>query len=185
MTVLDLNEFVVYQFAYLGISDLIRSKQNSSGSPCSIPPHTHTHTHTHTYSLIHLSSCHHPPNSLGENSVHPGFISHPTANLSTVMEVKASKFSKLDPLLTTFLKPTCTTTTCLTLLPSPLNWFCSILTPARVRVTYRPHVSSILPLLNTSQWRTSQAVPWSRFCVSTARSPGSIPGQGTKIPQAT
>ena len=82
---------------------------------------------------------------------YPWFISHPTANLSTVMEVKASKFSKLDPLLMTFLKPTCTTTTYLTLLPGPLNWSCSILTPAQVRVTYRPCMSSIMPLLKTSQ----------------------------------
>ena len=116
---------------------------------------------------------------------YPWFISHPTANLSTVMEVKASKFSKLDPLLMTFLKPTCTTTTYLTLLPSPLNWSCSILTPAQVRVTYQPCMSSIMPLLKTSQRGTSQAVQWSRLCASTARSPGSIPGQGTNIPQAT
>ena len=33
---------------------------------------------------------------------YPWFISYPTANSSIVMEVKASKFSKIDPLLTTF-----------------------------------------------------------------------------------
>ena len=34
-------------------------------------------------------------------------------------------------------------------------------------------------------WRNSLAVQWSRLCIFTAEGPGSIPGQGTKIPQAT
>ena len=32
--------------------------------------------------------------------------------------------------------------------------------------------------------RTSPAVQWLGFCASTAGGPGSIPGQGTKIPPA-